>query len=77
MQTAEELLVKAVQQPTIDVAFSSEALAAANISLDDDEATARPYDAADVMRAAARKADELVDRFNAEEAAEDGSSDDE
>ena len=65
-----------MQQPTADVAFSAEALAAANISLDNDEAMARLHDAADAMRAAACKSDELVDRFNAEEAAEDGSSDD-
>jgi len=77
VQTAEELLDKAVQQPTADVAFSAAALAAAEISLDDDEAMTRLHDAADAMRAAARKADELVERINAEEAAEDGSSDDE
>jgi len=76
MQTAEELLDEAVQQPPADIAFNSEALAAVNISLDDDEAMAQPHDAADAMRAAACKSDELVDRFNAEEAAEDGSSDD-
>jgi len=52
-------------------------LAAANISLDNDEAMARLHDAADAMRAAARKADERVERINAEAAAEDGSSDDE
>ena len=66
-----------MQQPTIDVAFSSEALAAANISIDDDEAMPRPHDAADAMRAAAHKANELVTLLNAEEAAEDGSPDDE
>jgi len=51
---AAELLGKAARQPAAGVAFSAEAVAAANTSLDGGEAMTRLHDAAGALRVAGR-----------------------
>ena len=69
VQVAEEMLRTAMQPPSAGVTFHAETLAEANISLDDNADITRLSAAAAELRVAERKADELLEKANAEEAA--------